>query len=576
MTAFGTYLRVTTLTTLAFGTALPAYAQLPADANNAAVGQASPARIESQIDRQDIVRGDFSPRVAIKSLVLQKAPPNAENIKLTLRGVQLEGMGVYTDEQVQAVFADKLGENITLADVYAISSDLTNKYRNDGYILTQVIVPPQTIENGIIKLRAVEGFIDQIRVEGQDQESALKTIRGYAAHLRSEKALNVEDLEKFLLLINDLPGVSARSVLSPSETRTGASDLRLIIERDPYEAFVGIDNFGTRYLGPWQLTGGGALNSYFGNNERITAQTVWGYDSGRELAFFNIGYKQPINTLGTTVETTYSHSNTKPGFDLRRFEVKGVSHFLTAKIEHPFIRTRTKNFYGHAQFDWRDVDSRNILERTREDRIRTIRVGGRYDFLDSFINVGINSINVEVAQGLDVMGASTQSDLFTTRPGADPAFLKLNAQVERLQRVTSKLNLLTHVRGQWASQALLSSEEFGVGGIGLGRGYDPSEIVGDDGIAGKVELQWNRPYNLNNFFQDYQLFGFYDIGKVWNEDATSSADKKQSIASTGAGIRADFKDNTKAGFAVALPLTKDVDTMDDKTPRFYFNLSRGF
>ncbi|MEZ5918474.1 MAG: hypothetical protein R3D66_00615 [Alphaproteobacteria bacterium] len=46
--------------------------------------------------------------------------------------------------------------------------------------------------------------------------------------------------------------------------------------------------------------------------------------------------------------------------------------------EHPFIRTRSRNLYGHVAFDWRDVESKNnLLEATRHDRIRALRAGGR-------------------------------------------------------------------------------------------------------------------------------------------------------------------------------------------------------
>ena len=97
-------------------------------------------------------------------------------------------------------------------------------------------------------------------------------------------------------------------------------------------------------------------------------------------------------------------------------------------------------------------------------------------------------------------------------------------EAQRLQRVTSNVNLQLTARGQLANDALLASEEFGVGGINSGRGYDPSEIVGDDGISGSVEVQWNEPYPVS-YLEDYQLFGFYDIGKVWNTDVATGADE---------------------------------------------------
>jgi hemolysin activation/secretion protein len=334
-----------------------------------------------------------------------------------------------------------------------------------------------------------------------------------------------------------------------------------------------VDNYGSRYLGPIQFSAAGALNSFFGNNERISAQFVTAPHNA-ELFFFSLGYEQPVGTYGTVVKTLYSHSNTEPGFDLDQFDVNGKSDFISVQLEHPFLRSREHSLYGHVLFDARDVQSRNDLEPTREDRIRAVRAGGRYEFLDNLFRAGVNSVAVEVSQGLNVLGASSENDIRLSRPAGDPTFSKATFDVQRLQRITSNVNLLVGARGQLASGALLSSEEFGVGGINSGRGFDPSEIVGDDGLSGKLELQWNEPRPVS-FLEDYQLFGFYDAGKVWNDDATI-ADDDESLVSAGFGVRADLPADTQAAFAVAFPLTRDVQTQGDDDPKVYFSLNRSF
>lgn len=542
----------------------------------AATSIANPSRVEDQFTTQTLAP-DISQRVEVKDAILQKMPSNAADIKFTLTGLQIEGVGAYSEADLAPFYQDKIGETVSLADIYRISSAITNKYRNDGYILTQIIIPPQTIDGGIVHLKAVEGFVDKITVEGEGQESAQKLIRAYANNIHTQGALNVRDLEKFLLLINDLPGVDARSILSPSKTQAGASDLRIIIERDPYDALLSLDNYGSRYLGPVQVGAAGSLNSFFGQNERITTQIVVAPEigTGYELAYGALGYMQPIWTHGTMLKLSASNTFTDPGYNLDEFNVSGRSQFMSIAVEHPFIRTRARNLYGHVSFDWRNVESKNDLEATRRDHLRVLRAGGRFEFLDTFLNAGINNLNLEISKGLNILGSSEEGDLRLSRTAGDPTFTKLNAGIQRIQRVTSGINVLMSVQGQWASSALLASEEFGIGGFNSGRGYDPSEIVGDDGIAGKLELQWNEPYKAP-IFEDYQLYSFYDIGKVWNKDATTSAGKQDSIASAGFGLRADFANDIEAGAAVAFPLTRDVETQQDKDPRFYFSINRRF
>lgn len=548
------------------------------DAHAQINSQADAGRVEEQF-QQDLDIPDLGEAVEVKRAVIQNAPANADQIRFTLNNLEIDGVSAYQGSELDSLYRDKLGTTVSLAEVYGIANALTNKYRNEGYILTQVVVPPQTIEGGNVKLRVVEGYIDRVIVEGDDNPSALALVKKYAGRISTGGALNLENLEKYLLLINDLPGVDARSVLSPSRTQAGASDIRIIVERNPFDSLLSIDNFGSRYLGPVQLTAGASANSFFGNNEQITGQFVTApfANNSPELMFGAFSYQQPINSLGTKARAFFSRSHTEPGYNIDQFNVRGRSTSYGAGLEHAFIRSRTKNLYLRGQFDIRDVNSKSDIDITRKDRVRAIRVGGRYEFLDSqWFGVGINSIDLEYAKGLDVLGASDKGNTDLTRPAGDPQFSKFNFGVQRLQRLTSDLNLLVSASGQLSNNAQLSSEEFGVGGVNVGRGYDASEIVGDDGYSTKVELQWDEPFDTGlSAVEDYEVYSFWDFGKVWNDDAATT-DNDDSIASAGVGVRASLINNIEGGAAVAVPLTRNVQTMGDTDPRYYFNLSRRF
>lgn len=551
-----------------------ATAQTVPDAANTT---ASPGRVEEQFDRGEF-SPSVSPRVEVRDIVVQKAPEGADTLIFALRDVQLSGASIYAPGTLESLYAHKLGNNVTLAEMYDLANQMTNKYRNDGYILTQVIIPPQTIDSGVIQFQVVEGYINNVVVQGDEEYGALGLIRAYANHIKTNQALNVEDLERYLLLINDLPGVRARSVLSPSANTVGAAELQIIVERDLYEAFLGVDNFGSRYLGPYQATAVGSLNSYFRHNEKITLQAVYAPspDVDPELAFGSLIYTVPVTDEGTMLQLLGSYTETDPGYTLRDFDVEGRSRFASIQLEHPFFRSRTTNLYGHIGFDIRNVNTSNNIEPEREDNIRALRLGGRAEALDTFLGgAALNSLTIELGQGLEIMGSSTDSTPNLSRADGRPDFTKFEAELQRLQRLSQDFNLLLGVRGQYSADSLLSSEEFGVGGVNYGRGYDASEIVGDSGFAGKIELQWKEPLN-EPFFDSYQIYTFFDAGRTFNPDSSINAQKTDTLASTGIGFRGDFLDDMKMGFFVALPLNRDVETQGDQSARFYFNLSRSF
>ncbi|MGH1403965.1 MAG: ShlB/FhaC/HecB family hemolysin secretion/activation protein [Alphaproteobacteria bacterium] len=542
-----------------------------------ATGIADPARAGEELLFSDELP-ELQNEIAIQDLAPQQAPEGAADIKFALNSLKIDGVGAYSAEEIDYIYRDQLGTTVSLEDIYGIANTLTTKYRNEGYILTQVVVPPQTIENGLVRLMVVEGFVDNITIEGEDNAKAVKQIRKYADNLRENNILDAKNLERYLLLINDLPGITARSILSPSKTTPGASDLTIVVERDKYEAEVSFDNYGSRYLGPYQLAYLGTLNSALGYNERISGQFVVAgdKDDADELLFGSVVYEQPLSRFGSKLRLIGSITSTEPGFDLDEFDVEGHSKFFSATVSHPFIRSRTTNFTGRATFDLRNVESKNDLEPTpRKDHIRSVRIGATAQFMDTFAGVGLNAFDFQVSQGIDIFGASDRGDSDLTRGRGNPHYTKVNVQAQRLQRLLPSVNLLVAGQAQWAATPLLSSEEFGVGGTTFGRGYDASEIVGDDGVSGKVELQWNEPYNVQ-YVTDYQLYGFWDAGRVWNQDATTSAGKRDSLASTGFGIRADILEDTQASLGVAFPLTRRVDTTNDNGPRYYFQVKHKF
>lgn len=551
-----------------------AYAQVPP----AQTGQAFPGRVEEQLPQESLVPREV-PNIEVRSAPAQKAPPGAEKVNFTLRELRLEGATVYGENELRAVYGDALGHPITLSDLYGIANELTRKYRNDGYVLTQVVVPPQTIDGGVARLRVVEGFVDRVEVRGDT--SGMDYIRGLAGQIKTGgQAVNIRQMERSLLLINDLPGVKARSVLSPSKRQPGAADLLIIVERKPYDAMIGVDNFGTKYLGPLQATAAGSLNSFFGVNDKITAQyvTTPDHDLNNELHYFGFAYEQPVWQRGTTLEIFNNYTFTDPGHTLAQFDVHGKSTMMGARLKHPFVRTRNMSLYGRAGFDMRNVNSSNNIEPRREDTIRAARFGGRFEILDTIFGAAATAFNIldgQISRGLDIWGATNDDDPNVSRPAADATFTKLEFEYQRLQRFSPQVNILMGLTGQVSDGPLYASEEFGVGGQSYGRGYDPSEILGDDGIAGKFELQWNEPYEMS-LLDSYQLYGFYDIGHIWNDDAATPSQNEETAASTGFGIRATFDPATSAGMTMTFPLNRDVQTMGDEDPRFFFNLSHRF
>jgi len=146
----------------------------------------------------------------------------------------------------------------------------------------------------------------------------------------------------------------------------------------------------------------------------------------------------------------------------------------------------------------------------------------------------------------------------------------------RLQGIIQDWSLLMTAAFQRASGPLYSVEEFGYGGQAFGRAYDSSEISGDHGAAGSLELRYDGWNNLQPV--SISPYAFYDIGVVWNDD-TSQA-KRESGASAGFGVRVSSDIGITGNIGIAFPLTRENETpvygQNAEQPRIMLQISQSF
>ncbi len=133
-------------------------------------GIADPGRIDRQFGQETLVP-QSGPNISVKNAPPLEAPAGAENIKFKFGGIELTNSFIYSPDELAYMYKDMIGQEVSLADVYALANRITLKYRQDGYILTRVMIPPQTIESGIPQLQAVEGFIDNITIQGGNEKN---------------------------------------------------------------------------------------------------------------------------------------------------------------------------------------------------------------------------------------------------------------------------------------------------------------------------------------------------------------------------------------------------------------------
>ncbi|MFX9065667.1 hypothetical protein ABTN38_20070, partial [Acinetobacter baumannii] len=84
------------------------------------------------------------------------------------------------------------------------------------------------------------------------------------------------------------------------------------------------------------------------------------------------------------------------------------------------------------------------------------------------------------------------------------------------------------------------------------RAYDPSELLGDSGLAGKVELR----YNLDFASIATTLYAYRDGGYVKTNKSAVAASVRQSVLSDGFGVRFTLPHEIKGYLELSKPRHK--------------------
>lgn len=497
----------------------------------------------------------------------QDDKPIAGGVEFTLKGIRLQNATAFSEKDLKPLYAKKIGKPITVAGLNKIAADITAKYRNAGYILTRAVVPPQRAEAGVITIRIVEGFVNEVRFNGDAAEDSV--VQGYAAKIRASKPLDAKDLERYLLLMDDLPGIEARAVLQPSETTPGASDVVVNITRKKVDFTATLDNRGSRFLGQYQAGATVALNDVFRADDQTQMRIISSAFEPDELFYAELRHEEQLGSEGLKLVFSGNHAFTKPGSSVEQLDIEGHSQAYTVGLNYPIKRSRQANWFVSGDFTARNVEVDTLGSDLYFDKTRVLGLSTAYDFIDS--TAAVNRIDAGLAKGFS-FGTDVDNQA-NSRANGETSFTKFTGRASRIQPIMGSWSAYGVAAGQYSLDPLLASEEFALGGSELGSAYDPAELTGDSGLAGRLELQYNQ--SPETFISQYQLYGFYDIGRVWNEDPIAgNEDSHASLSSAGLGARFNIADALSGGVEGSLPLTKDVaaNGTDGAAPRIFFNL----
>lgn len=529
--------------------------------------QAAPTREE--IDRPDLRPSARPPaRLTVEGEV-ERAPcplaaPDYQGITFTLGDVVFNNLTGVSPAELRPAFADFVGRTVPIATVCEIRDRAATILRRQGY-LAAVQVPPQEIDNGIVRFDVLMARVIAVQVRG-DAGRSERTLAGFLRALQEMPVFNEKEAERYLLLAKDLPGYDVRLTLRPAGTAPGEVVGEVAVLHTPLEVDLNVQNYGAKDVGRWGGLLRAQINGLTGLGDRTTVGVYTTADF-EEQQVLQLAHDFAVGGQGLRLGGRFTHAWTEPGGNP---ELDIESRTLLASVEatYPFLRTQSANVIGVIGLDLVNQEIDILGETLNRDKLRILYARADFDTIDEASLGAIPGFTafqprwrfggtIELRQGLDILDATDFCATCPVQPSRVPGTAKgtvIRGAATAEFRPVPDIAFSLSPRAQYSDDPLFAFEEFSGGNYTAGRGYDPGIITGDSGFGFQSEVRIGSvtPETLDSFA--FQPFAFFDAAWVWNNrDAMSGS---QSLYSAGAGVRAAYGDRARLDLALAVPLKR--------------------
>lgn len=468
----------------------------------------------------------------------------------------------------QAAFADVIVNHVghalsrrALSDLASAVSAIAHKR---GFPFATATVSPQMVADGVLQVTLDEGKVDAVRVVGAINPAADQILTGALATGRPTRQA---DLERAILLVGDLPGVTVKQ--SQFLMQDGFGILLVTIGQKRVSAYAQVDNRGSKEVGPLRST---ALVNFYNLMQPgdelglIVAQTPL---QPSEFIFLRGRYGIPIDAAGSRVSLSASYGKSHPGASLKALNVVGES--VDAAVAYTRALRRSRAHTRNLNLELRTMRIEQHLAGTalRNDRLTTLTAG-----LEGFDKLagGILRSEVALVAGLPLPGVSHEGDTMLSRMDGDARFVAAGYTVSWTRPLFPKVSVMISSAGQLASRPLLATAEIGGGGPGFGRAYDYAERTGDQGVLGLFEFRYDAGGLLHGAIDRVQLYSSIDGGYVGNLRGGAGGG---SLLSSSLGARVG-KGRIDGMVEISFPMNADRFDTRNRDPRIAFRLARIF
>ena len=502
-----------------------------------------PPMIEHDISNMELPPIALPPPTGTEGLVAGK--------KILAREFRIVGSTVLSATELNNLTTPYRGRELSFFELAALRDSVTRIYIERGYVNSGAVFPVQTIDDGVVTIRIIEGWLADIdyQTDGRYRASVI------ARRIRQDliDPLNVNQLERQLQLLQQDDRIQrVHAALVPTD-EPGASRLRLqLIEHRPVRVTLQLDNYESPAVGAEAGRIQVAHTNITGYGDQLEA----GYDRTKGLQSLMGRYQVPLAVHDMLLDVRAKHSQSEviePPFDRLDIDSHSTSYGLALRyplqntLMHTSSLSATTEYRRSKSFLLGEPFSFSLGAEEGISKVAVLRLGYDWSKRDREQAYAVRAV---VNRGLDALDSTIHAD---NTPDSRFTSVLLQAQwARRLQRWDAQV--LARGDAQLSNSALLGLEQFSIGGHATVRGYRESTLVRDQGWVASLEMRVPMLQD-DTKLPGVEIGWFVDGGRAWNRQRASG--EEQYLLSAGLSGRWNVNRSVDLQIDWAKPL-KDV------------------
>ena len=444
------------------------------------------------------------------------------------------GNSALAGRDIERLLYPLLGPDKTFADVEAARAALEKLYHDLGYGAAFVDIPPQTVEDGVVRLRVTEGRIERTQINGARYFPERDVIAKLPAATPGT-VLQISKLQSELTAVNGETADRSVVPVLKAGSAPGTVDIALKVNDNlPLHGSLELNNQATIDTRELRTIASLSYADMFGRMDNLSLQYQFTPQQPDQVRVFAANYAVHPFDSGLAPSFSYINSNSNvPAAGTSG--VLGIGEIYSARLGYPVLTTPSSLqsvSIGADYKHFRNTINQNDAAAALVTPISYVNLSTEYD---GFWKTGRFSTTLSLSADAGPRGLVNNSTTFANdRYKGQANYFYIRWDLATVVTLPADFHLRVRTAGQGATEPLITNEDYSIAGIDGVRGYLEAEELGDKAVKGTVQLTspgWRRGERVIG-----DLYGFYDAATMTVIDPLAGEPAGINLHSWGFGL----------------------------------------